>query len=442
VVVVGLSHRRAPLVLRESLAFPPYDLETALAALKGYVPEGAILSTCHRVEVYAAAPDAARAKREIKRFLVEQRGVPLWEFEPHLYSLEDGKAVEHLFLVAGGLDSAIVGEPQILGQVREALRQGLDHRSVGRVLSTLLRQAVTVGKRARTETGIGRNAISTSYAAVELARRTVGDLRSSHVLLVGAGKMGELAAKNIMDKGVAGLAVVGRTSQRAERLAQECGGAVTSCQLEEALPHSDIVISCTSAPHHVIPREMVEKAMRARHRRPLVLIDIALPRDIDPSVAEIPSVRLYNVDDLESAVAANMKERRAEARKVAPIIRQEVATFERWLATQRVVPTIAALRRRADAIRQAELKRVSAVLDRLPESDRQRIEALTLAMAKKLLHDPIALLKARAAEGDGLEAAEALQELFDLDLRERRSEPDGGDLTDSAEELLPNPEYP
>ena len=438
-VVVGLSHRRAPLVLRERLAFPPYDLESSLTALRGYVPEGAILSTCHRVELYAAAPDTSRAKAEIKRFLSEQRSIPLWEFESHLYGLEGRKAVEHLFLVASGLDSAIVGEPQILGQVREALRQGLDHRSIGRVLATLFRQAVTVGKRARTETGIGRSAISISYAAVELARRTLGDLRSSHVLLVGAGKMGELAAKSLVDKGVAGLSVVGQTSKRAERLAQECGGAVVSCQLEDALRHCDIVISCTSAPHHVIPREMVEKAMRERGTQPLLLIDIAVPRDVEPSVAEIPGVKLYNVDDLESAIAANVKERQSEARKVSPIIQEAVLAFESWLATQRVVPTISALRQRVDSIRQAELARISSVLNRLSESDRQRIEALTLAMAKKLLHDPIALLKARAVEGDGTATAQAMREFFALDLQEGSSSEDY-DPT-AADDALPDLEY-
>ncbi len=414
VIVLGVNHKRAPLVLRECLAFPPCDLPAALQELSQRVPEGAILSTCHRVELYAAAPDAGRARAELKRFWSEQRGVPLWEFEPHLYFLEGAKAAQHLFSVAAGLDSAIIGEPQILGQVRESLRQGLHHHSIRGVLSTLFRQAITAGKRARTETGIGRNAASVSYAAVELARQTCGDLRSSRVLLVGAGKMGELAAKNLLDKGVAGIAVVGRSRERARQLADQCGSTVTLSRLEDALRECDIVISCTSAPHHVIRKAMVERVTKERSGRPLFIIDIAVPRDVEPAVGEVPGVRLYNIDDLESTVAANVRERREEARKVAPIIDQEVAAFERWLATQRVVPTIIALRQRAEAIRQSELARTSAVLDRLSAADRRRIEALTLAIQKKLLHDPIALLRAEAAEGNSLESAQAIHQLFAL----------------------------
>lgn len=414
VIVLGVNHRRAPLVLRECLAFPPCDLPAALQAMNSHVPEGAILSTCHRVELYAAAPDAGRARAELKRFWSEQRGVPLWEFEPHLYYLEGSKAAEHLFSVAAGLDSAIIGEPQILGQVRESLRQGLHHHSVGGVLSTLFRQAITAGKRARTETGIGRNAASVSYAAVELARQIFGDLRSSRVLLVGAGKMGELAAKNLLGKGVASIAVVGRSPERARQLAVQCGSAVTHSRLEDALRDSDIVITCTSAPHHVIRKAMVERVTKERSGRPLFIIDIAVPRDVEPAAGELAGVHLYNIDDLESTVAANVRERREEARKVAPIIEQEVAAFERWLAIQRVVPTIIALRQRAEAIRQSELARTSAVLARLSAADRRRIEALTLAIQKKLLHDPITLLRAEAAAGNGLETAEALRQLFAL----------------------------
>lgn len=422
ITLVGVSHKRAPLVLRESLAFPPSDLPPALEAMREFVPEGAILSTCHRVELYAAARDGTNVRARLQRFWSRQSGVPLWEFEPHLYHMEGSRAVEHLFGVASGLDSAIVGESQILGQVRAALRQGLEQRSMGRVLSTLFRQAVTAGKRARTETGIGRSSASISSAAVDLARKTFGDLRSSRVLLVGAGKMGELAAKNLLDKGVAGIDVVGRTPERAMRLALRCGNATSISRLADALRECDIAITCTSAPHHIITREMVRRIMRVRRGRPIFLIDIAMPRDIEPAVGEIPNVHLYNIDDLESAVATNLKERRAEARKVEPIIAEEVARFERWLATLSVVPAIVALRERAEAIRQEELARTAAVLSRLPEEDRRRIEALTLAIEKKLLHHPIALLRTRAAAGDGHETVEALRDLFGLDDRARPHE--------------------
>jgi glutamyl-tRNA reductase len=338
IVALALNRKGTPLALRERLSFPPRDLGPALEAMRGYVPEGAILSTCHRVELYSATPEPRRTEAELKRFWAELRGVPVREFEPHLCYLVGRKAVEHLLAVACGLDSPIIGEPQILGQIREALRKSLDRRSMGRVLSALFRQAITCGKRARTETGVGRNAASISYAAVELARQTFGDLRSSRVLLVGAGKMGDLATRALLEKGVAGITVVGRTPERAKQLALRCGCAVALSQLEDALRDCDIVITCTSAPHHVIRKEMVERAVLQRDGRPLFLIDIAVPRDVEPVVGEVAGVHLFNVDDLESAVAAGMRERRAEARKVLPIIEEEVALFERWLVTQRIVP--------------------------------------------------------------------------------------------------------
>jgi glutamyl-tRNA reductase len=413
-VVLGLSQKRATLALRESLSFPPCDVPASLEAMLGGVPEGAILSTCHRVELYATVPDVRKAQADLKRFWARDRGVAIGDFEPHIYYLTGRRAVEHLFAVASGLDSAIIGEPQILGQVREVLRLGMEQRSMGAILSALFRQAIVCGKRARTETAIGRNAVSVSYAAVELARQAFGDLTNARVLLVGAGKMGELSAKHLQAKGVSNIRVIGRTMARAHRLALQCGSAVATDELENAIQDCDIVISCTSAPHHVIRKEVIERIM-PRRRRTLFLLDIAVPRDVDPAVAEVPGVCLYNIDDLESAVAANMKERQAEARRVAPIIEEEVAGFEAWLATLAVAPAIRALRERAELIRREELARTSSVLDRLSDEDRRRIEALTLAIEKKLLHQPIALLRAEAAAGNGHKTAEAFLRFFSLD---------------------------
>ncbi len=415
IAVLGTSNKTSPLELRERLAFPAYEMGAALDAMKAHVPEGAILSTCHRVELYAAAPSLAGVRAALTRFWSEQRGVSLRHHAGELYYLQDEEAVAHLFSVASGMDSALFGEPQILGQVREALGQSLEHHTTGSVLSSVFRQALTVGKRVRTETGIGRSAASISYAAVELARAMFGDLRSSRVLLVGTGKMGELAAKNLLAKGVAGLAVVGRTPARAQQLALECGSAVALAELEDALPHCDIVISCTNAPHYVIGKAMVEAALRKRPHRPLFLIDIALPRDIEPAAGEVPGVRLFNIDDLESTVAANVRERRAETHKVEAIIAEEVAAFRSWMDVRRAVPTIVALQQHAEAIRQEELARTSAVLARLPDDDRRRIEALTLAIEKKLLHQSIALLRAEAAAGNGHGAERAVRQLFALD---------------------------
>jgi glutamyl-tRNA reductase len=415
IALLGANSKTAPLDLRERLAFPPCDIAPALEAMRAHVPEGVILSTCQRVELYAAAPSLRGVRASLRRFWSEQRRVPLKELDGHLYYLEDKEAIAHLFSVASGLDSAIVGEPQILGQVRGALECGLAQHAAGSVVAGLFRGAVTAGKRVRTETGVGRNAASISYAAVELARQTFGDLHGSRVLLVGAGKMGELAAKNLVSKGVAGLSVVGRSPERARQLALECAGAVVMAELEDALSNCDIVISCTSAPHPVISREMVERVMRLRSGRPLFLIDIAVPRDVEPSVSEIAGVYLYNIDDLDATVAANINERVAEAHKGRAIVEAEVSAFQQWLAARRAVQTIVALRQHAEEIRRAELERTSSVLARLSETDRRRIEALTLAFEKKLLHQTITLLRAEAATGNGHHTDRAVRELFDLD---------------------------
>ncbi len=415
VVVLGLNQKRATLALREGLSFPNCDLAEALAAMRQAVPEAAILSTCHRVELYAVVSDLRKGEADLKRFWARNRGVPIADFEPHVYYLTGRKALEHLFSVASGLDSAIIGEPQILGQVREALRLGQETGAMGPLLSSLFRHAIICGKRARTQTAIARNAASISYAAVEMARRALGDLTGSRVLLIGAGKMGELAAQHLLARGVAGISVVGRSEERARRLALKCGNAGSLDQLEDALLVSDIVISCTNAPHHVISRDLMRRVMRVRGRRPVLLIDIAVPRDIDPAVGDLPGVRLHNVDDLEFAVATNMKERQAEARRVIPIIDEEIAVFEARQRTLAVTPAIRDLRRRADAILQEELARTSAVLGRLPEEDRKRIEALAKAIEKKLLHQPISLLRAEAAAGNGVATEEALRRLFDLE---------------------------
>jgi len=414
IAVLGMSIKKSGIDLREPFSFPASELQGALERLAAFVSEGAILSTCHRVELYASWDQAASLRPALKRFWLQGRPAPRGGLDEHLYYFEDEEAARHLFSVAGGLDSAILGEPQILGQVRDALGHGLASEATGPVIGTLFREAIRAGKRVRTETAVGRNAASVSYAAVELASGVLGDLRSARVLLIGTGKMGELAARNLLSKGVAALSVAGRTVDRAERLALECGNGVTLARLEHALPESDIVISCTSAPHHVIFHDMVAEAMRDRPGRPLFLIDIAVPRDIEPSAGEVPGVHLFNIDDLEARVLSNMRGRRAEARQARAIVDEEVLRFERWLAVRDAVPTIAALRDRAEAIRQSELARTATLLARLPEADRRRIEALTVALQKKLLHEPIAHLRSEAAVG-GNQADQAVRHLFALD---------------------------
>lgn len=414
VLALGMNFRRAPIDIRERLAFTGRDLDDSLTELKQCVPEGAILSTCHRVEIYAATNDPAEAGEALEAFWKSARRVGPEEFRPYVYRLVDREAAEHLLTVSCGLDSAIVGEPQVLGQVRDALRRGLVAKSMGRVLSTLFRQALTTGKRARTETGISRNAASIGSAAVEMAGRHFGDLSAARVLLVGAGKMGELAAKSLVDSGASEIAVVGRTLERAQQLAVRCGSAATLTQLEDGLRGCDIVITGTSAPHYVLVRQMVEQAMETRRGRPLLIIDIAVPRDVEPEVAAVPGVRLLNIDDLEETVESNIRERLAEAKKVERIIKEGLAQFDEWMDVLRVVPTITALVRRADEIRDSELARTSEILERLPEQDRRRIEALTLAIQKKLLHRSIMTLRSSAAGGDGIEASRVVSDLFGL----------------------------
>lgn len=426
IMALGLNYRRAPIDLRERLAFSGRDLDDSLMELKRYVPEGAILSTCHRVELYAATSDAGEAFGALETFWKTAKRVRPEEFRPYVYRLTDREAVRHLLTVSCGLDSAIVGEPQVLGQVRNALRRGLAAKSMGRVLSALFRQALVTGKRARTETGIGRNAASIGSAAVEMARQHFGDLSSARVLLVGAGKMGELAAKSLVDSGAAEIAVVGRSPERAQRLAVRCGSITTLTQLEDGLHTCDIVITGTSAPHPVILKQMVERTMKARRGRPLLIVDIAVPRDVDPEVAGVPGVRLLNIDDLEQTVEANVQERLAETAGVERIIEDGLAQFGEWMDVLRVVPTITALVRRADEIRDSELARTSGILERLPEQDRERIEALTLAIQKKLLHRSIMALRSSAAGGDGVEASRIVSDLFGLD------QPTGGARLENA----------
>jgi glutamyl-tRNA reductase len=416
ILALGLNYKQTPIGLRERLAFPTRGLEESLTELKRCVPaEAAILSTCHRVELYAAASDASETARKLETFWAATKRVRLEEFKPYLYQLAGKEAVEHLLTVTCGLDSAILGDSQVLGQVRNALQRGLATKSLGRVLSVLFRQALTTGKRARTETGIGRSATSVGSAAVEMAKRRFGDLSNARILLVGAGKMGELAAKSLLDRGASDIAVVGRTLERAQRLAVRCGSTATLTQLEDGLRTCDIVITGTSANHKVILKQTVERAMEARGSRPLVIVDIAVPRDVEPDVAEVPGVTLHNIDDLEEIVEANMRLRMAEAESVKPIIEEGVEQFASWMSVLRVVPTISALVQRADEIRSSELARTSDVLERLPERDRRRIEALTLAIQKKLLHPSIMALRKNAADGDGIEAGHRVSGILGLD---------------------------
>lgn len=423
IVVLGLNHKVAPVEIRERLAFTGDSLEKALQEFvssdgtgkQGCAAEGVILSTCNRTEIYAVTQEVSSGYKIICRFMSDFHRLPEREFADYLYAYDDKRAVAHLFAVASGLDSMIVGETQILGQVRDAFQEAAAHKVVGGVLSALFRRAIHVGKRARTETGISQNAVSVSYAAVGLARKIFGDLGSRQVLLIGAGKMGELTAKNLVDSGVKGIIVANRTYQRALELAERFGGqAIDFARIGHALWTADIVITSAGAPHFIIKPEVVREAMRMRRNRPLFLIDIAVPRDIDSAVQQIENIHLYNIDDLQAVVETNIRERQKEVGKVECLIHRELAEFMAWFRSLEVVPTITALRNQAEEIRQMELHKALQRLGHLSEREENIIKASTIAIVNKILHQPTIQLKKHATDNNGYLYTETIRELFGL----------------------------
>jgi glutamyl-tRNA reductase len=434
ILAIGLNHKTALVEVRERLAFSGSRLRQALFALAecrarrdGALREGVILSTCNRTEIYALAEDAARGREYLVHFLSERQGLPPAEFESHLYTCKDEQAVDHLFSVAAGIDSMIVGENEILGQVREAYSLASASKAIGPVLARLFRKSITVGKRARTETTIGRDAISISYAAVELAKKIFQDLGSCRALVVGGGKSSELTLKNLMENGIGEVSVINRTRRKAEAIARQCGGQVLAFdRIAQALCSADIVISSTAAPHPVIRAQAVEQAVALRQQRPLLLVDIAVPRDVDPEVGRIDNVYLYDIDDLEKVVEANLERRRSEIPKVKAIIHKEQTDFMAWFRALEVLPTITSLRGRAEEIRLTELKKALRRLGPLSEQQMSIVEALSRGVVNKLLHPPIVNLKERANGQGGHLYAKVIRELFALEDAEGQDEQSEG----------------
>lgn len=416
IVLVGLNHKAAPVEVRERIAFSSSQLPAALAEASRYVGEAVILSTCNRTELYTLAARPEEGAAGLCRFLSEHHRIPLGEFQQYLYRHVDLAAVGHLFSVACGTDSMLLGEPQVLGQVREAYEAALAARSAGVVLGTLFRQAIVVGKRARTETGISRNAASISYAAVELARKIFGALAERHILIVGAGTMGELTAKTLLDCGAKAVIVANRTRSRAEEIAGRFGWKVLDfAHLAQGLATADIVISSTAAPHYVLRPDLIADAMERRQHRPLFIIDIAVPRDVDPAVQGMADVYLYDVDDLHSVVEGNLRQRESEMPKVQEIVAEETAKFAAWLASLRAMPTITALRSRAELVRQREMEKAAARLRHLSAEDWQVIGALTCAIVNKILHEPTVRLKAKGSQAlAGSRYVDVARDLFGL----------------------------
>ncbi|MSQ22858.1 MAG: glutamyl-tRNA reductase [Dehalococcoidia bacterium] len=410
IVAIGLNHQTANLALREQLTVGPEEMNEALETLRLRVGNGVILSTCNRSEVYALMPTVAKGTESLKGFITAYHRVARRDIEPHLYAYSQRKAVRHLFRVASGLDSLIIGESQILGQVRDAYGAASRSGLTGGTLARLFHHALRVGKRARRETNIGRNALSVSRAAVEMARRALGDLRDKRVLVVGLGDAGKLAAQALADAGVADITVTNRTYQRAVDMADQLGGrAVPFGDLAEMLEGADIVVSATGSPGYTITPEMVARA-RISAERPLFLMDIAVPRDIDPAVRAFPGVHLYDIDDLEIVAETNRRLREQEAEKVKRIVEEEVGQYMEWLSSLEVIPTVAAIREQAENLRATELAKIMKRLPDLDEEAQRRLTAFSKALVKKLMHQPITSLKEKRSPA----YTKTARELFDL----------------------------
>lgn len=420
IVVVGVNHRTAPIGLLERLSISDEGLPKALLQLNNYehVLEGAILSTCNRVEVYASVSKFHGGAQDLKNFLAEFCHVPPEDFSDHAYTYHDESAVKHLFRVASGIDSMVVGESEILGQVRRAFKTAFDEGILHRVLGAAARQAYRVGKRARTETAIGRNPVSISSAAIELARRAFSDsdLADRSVAIVGAGKMGGLAARALKAAGATDITVVNRSEERGAVLAETFAATARSLEdLPAVLVTSDIVICSTTASQIVIDKPMLELAM-AERKKPdqLLLVDIAVPRDVSPSVTAIPNVVLRDIDDLKDIVESNRGSRLAEVGKVEEIIDAELQHFIAWERSTEVEPTISAVLAKASAIRVDEVEKMAG-RRRLTDAERTAVDQMTTRIVAKLLHEPIDKVRKMSASKQGHVYAAALRELFGLD---------------------------
>lgn len=409
--LVGISHKTAPVGVREHFVFTADELPPLLARLGAEHAGAAVLSTCNRTEVYLASARGIGDHRPIVALLSEIKGDLPMEGAP-FYALTGKEATRHLFRVASGIDSMVVGESEILGQVRAAFTAATLANTHTPALSKLFHSAIRVGRRARTHTNIGRYAVSVSSTAVVLARETLGDLGNKTVLVIGAGEAGKLTAGNIAGIGVGRMLVTSRSAERTADIAASLNGTPVEYELRaDAIADSDIVITSTAAANFVVDRAMIERAMAARAGRPLLLIDIAVPRDVDPAAREVPNVHLYDIDDLQNVARGNLQLRKNEVTQAEALVEEEVAKFGDWLRTLEVVPTVASLRARAEAVRVAELERTLAKTA-MSDADRKRVAAMTSAIVKKLLHAPIARLK---QPGEGERYVEPARALFDLD---------------------------
>ncbi len=423
ILLLGLSHKTAPVEIREKLSFTPPVLRSALTHFDSTHPqahleaitEGVILSTCNRLEVYTLVHNPEVAKKALIKFLGRACDIAPEQFVDHLYFRQNDTAVDHLFRVASGLDSMVLGEPQILGQITDAFEAAQGQRAVGTVLSAVFRAAIHTGKRARTETAISVNASSVSSVAASMASELLGGLAERRVLLIGAGEMGAIAARALLKRGASNIVVANRTYHNAAQLAEELHGrAITFQQLSGAMVEADIVITATGAPHIILDRELLEPAMGLRPNRPLFIIDIAVPRDVDPDVTEIPNVHLRDIDSLQSEADNNVQERTAEIPRVEAIVQYETHLFMNWFTSLGVVPTITAIRQQLEQFREQELEHLFRRVD-LDERERELVIKMSHRLVNKILHEPTTRLKKEAANGNGPAYTSTLRHLFALE---------------------------
>jgi glutamyl-tRNA reductase len=418
VIVFGLNHKTAPIEIREKLSFSKGQVSCAHNELlkDQIVQEVMLLSTCNRVELFAVMESGEKGIQLFKEFMAGFHHISMEVLDKVSYCYLQKDAVRHLFRVACSLDSMVVGEPQILGQIKEAYNQAVEDRSIGSWLTDLLEKSFHVAKKIRTETGICRNAVSISFAAVELAKKIFDKIEGKTVLLVGAGEMSELAARHLLVNGVKNIYVANRTHSRAEELARQFDGQVIPfASLRENLEMMDIIITSTSAPHFVFHKEEIQKTLHRRKNRPLFFIDIAVPRNVDPAVTKCADVYVYDIDDLQLVVNSNLLERQKEAKYAETIVERYVEQFWDKVNSANVVPTIVELTKKFEDIRLQELKKAFSKLPNLSEADREVINCLASAITKKVLHDPICLLKKKSNCSNTSHYIETAKELFNLD---------------------------
>ncbi|AQY40962.1 glutamyl-tRNA reductase [Bacillus thuringiensis] len=424
ILVVSVNYRTAPVEFREKLTFQAAELERAMTTLQNQksVLENVIVSTCNRTEIYAVVDQLHTGRYYIKKFLADWFQLEIEEVAPYLTIFEQDGAIDHLFRVTCGLDSMVVGETQILGQIKDSFLEAQQVKATGTIFNELFKQVITLAKRAHSETTIGESAMSVSYAAVELGKKIFGELTDCHVLILGAGKMGELALQNLYGSGARKVTVMNRTLSKAEVMAEKyMGHAKSLSELQCALLEADILISSTGASEYVITKEMMTKVEKMRSGRPLFMVDIAVPRDIDPAIDELEGSFLYDIDDLQGVVEANRAERLKEAEKIQFMIEEEIVLFKTWLSTLGVVPLISALRDKALAIQSETMVSLERKIPNLSDPEKKVISKHTKSIINQLLKDPILVAKEIAAEEGASEKLALFAKIFDLETEEVES---------------------